>query len=104
MLQTPNPELLLLYSFFAPHVRRLLWTFFRFKQDSHLDNLDTTTSSAGLKSTKSTSVSKSSDAFEPYFRQIQVPLNATTSEKRKLDISGKRKKLREPKIAGKELQ
>ena len=99
MFETSNPEVLLLYSYFAPHVRRLVWVLFPSKQDSHSEAFYDPTLYAGSESINSTSASKNSDASEANSRQNQIPLTATASDKQKRDILRKRRKPQGPKIA-----
>ena len=99
MFETSNPEVLLLYSYFAPHVRRLVWALVPSKQDSHSEAFHDTTLHAGSESIKITSASKNPDASEPYFRQNEIPLTATASDKQKQNILAKRRKPQGPKIA-----
>ena len=95
MFETSNPEVLLLYSQCAPHVRRLVWALLPSKQDSQSEDFDDTTLYAGSKSISSISASKNSDASEP----DQISFTATAPDAKKPDILKKRRKPQGPKIA-----
>ena len=100
MFETSNPEVLLLYSHFAPHVRRLVWAFFPSKQDGHSEGFNKTTLLyAESESISTTSASKDSDVYKPYLRQNQIRLSGTASDKQKPDILKKRRKPQGPRIA-----
>ena len=99
MFETSNPEVLLLYSYFAPHVRRFVWAFFPFKENNHSEAFDNTTFNAGSKSTRSTSASKDFPVSKPFFGQNRSSLTATASEKQKPELVEKRSKPQGSKLA-----
>ena len=99
MLETSNPEVLLLYSYFAPHVRRLVWAFLPYKPDKHSEGFDNTKLHAGSESISSTPASRDSTVSKPFLGRNQIPLTAIALGKQKPDILKKGRKPQGPKTA-----
>ena len=99
MFETSNPEVLLLYSYFAPHIRRLVYSLFPSKKYDKPETFYGTGVYPGTESINSPRASKNLDSSEPYFRQNQTALSATASNKPKSDDLTKRRKPRGSKIA-----
>ena len=102
MFDTSNPEVILLYSYFAPHVRRLVYALIPSKRNIRSGNLHDAAAHSGSDGIYSTLVSKHSNASGPYLRQNQIPLSATSSDEQKPDILRKRRKPPDPNITARE--
>ena len=99
MFETNNPEVLLLYSYFAPHIRRLVCVFMPIKQDSRPEAFYDPALHSGSESISSISASKNSDSSETYLRQSQIRLSDSASNDRKPDNLTKTRDLQSSKIA-----
>lgn len=99
IFETSDPEVLLLYSYFAPHVRRLVRAFFPSKEDNHSEIFNGITLYAGSENNNFASASKVSDASEHFSRQRQTPLTARAPDQQKTDVPKKRRKPQGLKIA-----
>lgn len=99
MFETDNPEVLLLYSYFAPHVRRLVYAFIPFKQHSRPEAFYDPALHSGSESISSISASKNSDSSKTYLHQSQIRLSGSASNDRKPDNLTKTRNLQSSKDA-----